>query len=80
MKETYYRISIDEVKPDDGFHFNSVRTCICCRQIVDSHGHGNNYICDYCKHIVESGVLASVFDEIKSIVQSGKLPTERNRL
>ena len=78
----YYQIQIKEINPQDTFNLKAVRFCMCCQQIVDHVGAGEGFICQPCKRILDKGLLACVFSEVKSMIQKsdGELPTVSHRL
>lgn len=76
----YYQIKITEVDSKEPFDLNEVRFCLCCQQVVDQIGAGEGFICKPCKHILDTGALANVFSEIKTIIKRGQLPTEPDGL
>ncbi len=82
MTQAYYQIQLKELNPEATFNVKAVRFCMCCQQIVDQVGSGEGFICQPCKLILDTGILASIFSEVKHIMKqsSGELPTVSYRL
>ena len=61
MKETYYRLKLEEVEPVTGVTVRAIRQCIACEQIVDTNGGGHDFICMPCSRILGMGALKKEF-------------------